>query len=231
MPSGLGGATPEPEFSLEQVAPTYEFSGVAAELPTRDFSAPIEIAEPAWKYETMLPPAAESAGPTGLQPQLEDEPPVSPPDFPAEAYPEPPSVASAVTVTSLDSFSLDDATAGQVRFASEPFEVAPPEVVQPAPPEDEYATETDAPEPVLEAASTEESTVEALAEPAPPEPHAEPAEHSPAFDWSLIYSVVHKVVARMSPPLLPVEVVEEMARRLADEIAAEISSGSFPPQK
>jgi hypothetical protein len=152
------------------------------------------------------------------------------PEFPVESYPEPASIGPAVAVTNLDDFSLDDATAGQVQFTSQPLEVAPLEVVQPAPPQAEQGTEAAPPEPAPEAASTEGSHAEAPAEPALPEAPTESAAPPPAFDWGLISSVIHKVVARMSPPLLPVKIVEDMARQLTDEITAEITSGSLPPK-
>jgi CheY-like chemotaxis protein len=221
----LEAATPEPVFIEEQTAPASEPMSSPAEVRTMIFRAPLEIAEPVWKDETVpAPPAPESAGPTALEPQV--EPSVASPETSVEQPPAPPHFAPSVTATSLDSFSLDDATAGQVHFASEASEVAPVEVAHSAPAEEAAATEIAPPEPAPEAASPEIAPPEAPPEAAPPEPPAEGAAPPPPFDWGLIYTVVHKVVVKMSPPALPMEAMEEMARRLADEIAMEISSES-----
>ncbi|MGA3323658.1 MAG: response regulator [Terriglobia bacterium] len=240
---GLEAATPEPVFIEEQPAQSAEPPSDAAEVRTMIFRAPLQIAEPVWKDETVpappapepagptglepqlvaeapaalpeTPAAPEPAGPTGLEPQLDAEAPITPPETPAEQPAEHAHFAPSVTATSLDSFSLDDATAGQVHFASEAVEAASVEVAPSAPVEEAPATEMAPPEPAPEAT--------------PPEPPAEYAPPPPAYDWNLIYAVVHKVVVKMSPPALPMEAVEEMARRLADEIAMEISSELSPP--
>ena len=242
---GLEAATAEPVFIEEQPAQASAPPSSGAEIRTMIFRAPLEIAEPVLKDETVpAPPAPEPAGPTALEAQVEVEAPVASSEIPVEQPPEQPQIPPSVTALSLDSFSLDDATAGQVHFASEVAEVAPVEVAYSAPAEEAPATEIAPSEPAPEAAFAEiappEPTPEAaFAEVAPPEPAPEaappelPAEVAaprPALDWGLIYSVVHKVVVRMSPPALPMEAVEEMARRLADEIASELGAESSPPQ-
>ena len=233
----------EPVFIEEQPAQAPEPPSSPAEFRTMIFRAPLEIAEPVWKDETVpAPPAPEPVGPPSLEPQLEAEAPVASPEISVEQPPEHPHFAPAVTATSLDSFSLDDAAAGQVHFASELEMVAPVEVAHAAPAEEAPATEIAPPEPAPEAVFMEIAPPEpapeavfteiASPEPAPealPEPPAEVTAPPPAFDWDLLYSVVHKVVVRMSPPPLPMEAVEEIARRLADEIATEISSASSQP--
>jgi CheY-like chemotaxis protein len=225
---GLEAATPEPVFIEEQ--PTSEPMSSPAEVRTMIFRAPLEIAEPVWKDETVpAPPAPEAAGATALEPQLEAEAPAASPETPVEQPPPPPHFGPSVTATSLDSFSLDDATAGQVHFASEAAEVAPVEVAHAAPAPEAPATEIAPPEPAPEAASTETVLPEAPPEAAPSEPPAEGGAPPPPLDWGLIYTVVHKVVVKMSPPALPMEAMEEMARRLADEIATEITAESSPP--
>jgi len=245
-PSFLPGpeaATPEPVFIEEQFAPTAAPPSHADEISTVIFRTPLEIAEPVWKDETIpAPPAPEPAGPTALEPQLEAQAPVAPPEIGVQQPPEHPSLPTALTATSLDSFSLDDATAGQVHFASHAVDATPAEVAPCAPVEEIPATESAppapeavpaeiaAPEPAPEAVSPENAPPEPAPEAAPPEPPAEVAAPPAYYDWGLIYSVVHKVVVRMAPPALPMEAVEELARRIAEEIATEISSESSPPQ-
>ena len=239
----LEATAPEPVFIEEQPAPAAEPPSRPEEARTMIFRAPVQIAEPVWKDETVpAPPAPEPAAPPAPEPQIEAEAPVASPEIPVEQPPQPSRFAPSVTATSLDSFSLDDATAGQVHFASHAVEAAPVELA-PAPAEEAHATEIAPPEPApeavftemaahepaAEAVSTEATAPEAPPEAAPPEPPAEVAPPAPAYDWGLIYTVVHKVVLRMSPPALPMEAVEEMARRLADEIATEISAESSPP--
>src|SRR5208282_4560995 len=201
---GLEAATPEPVFIEEQPAQSAEPPNDAAEVRTMIFRAPLQIAEPVWKDETVpAPPAPEPAGPTGLEPQLDAEAPIAPPETPAEQPAEHAHFAPSVTATSLDSFSLDDATAGQVHFASEAVEAAPVEVAPSAPVEEAPATEMAPPEPAGEAVSMEVASPEPAPDATPPEPPAEYAPPPPAYDWNLIYTVVHKVVVKMSPPALP----------------------------
>jgi CheY-like chemotaxis protein len=227
---GLEAATPEPVFIEGQPAAAAEPSSRPEEARTMIFRSPLQIAEPVWKDETVpAPPAPEPAAPIAPEPQLEAEAPVAPPETPVEQPREIPHLAPSVAATSLDSFSLDDATAGQVHFASEAVEVAPAEVAHSAPAEEAPPTEIAPPEPAPEAVSAEIAAPEALPGAAPPEGPAEVAAPPPAYDWGLIYTVVHKVVVRMSPPALPMEAMEEMARRLADEIATELSSESSQP--
>jgi len=178
----------------------------------------------------------------GLEPQYEAEAPVASPEIPVEQ----PSASTqnpfAVTATSLDGFSLDDAATGHVHFASERTEVAHGEADPSAPAEEIPAAQIPS-EPVPQVVYSEpapEAAPEVVsAHAVPPEavPQAAPAESAarvaaaplPALDWdSFYYSIIRKVVVRMSPPVLPAEVVEGIARRLADEIAAEISSQSPP---
>jgi ribonuclease E len=257
----LEAAAPEPIFIEELPALTFQPADSATEPTTMIFRAPLEIAEPVWKDETVPSPTApEPVGSVAPEPQLEHADSLASSGIPEEQSPVPAPISVPVTATSLDSFSLEDATAGQVHFASgaaefapvqvapmetapveaapvevapveaAPTEVAAVEAAQSAPAEEVPATEIAPPGPAPEAAITETALPEAPLEAAPPETRAEVAAFPPALDWGLVYSVVHKVVVRMSPPPVPREVVEEMARRLADEIAAEMSSESSQPQ-
>jgi CheY-like chemotaxis protein len=235
----------EPVFVEEQAAPAAEAPRAVEEVRTMIFRAPLQIAEPVWRDETVpSPPTPEPVASTAVEPQLEPEAPAAPLEGSVEEPPEPRHLAPPVAATSLDSFSLDDATAGQVRFASQAVEVESEEAAHAAHAEespaadtvplesstDAASTETAPQEPAPEVVSTETAPPEAAPEAAQPEPPAEGTAPAPAYDWGLIYTVVHKVVVRMSPPALPMEAVEEMARRLADEIATEISTESPPPQ-
>ena len=145
-----------------------------AEEPTSErtmiFRAPVEISEPVLSDEV-------GAG------EVTEEP------APAEAEEE----AAPVDATSLDSYSLTDATSGHVRFA-------PGEETGPA------AEEEAAPAEAEEAAA--------------PEPEAAPPP-APSLDPDQIYSIVHKVVVKMSPPAFPAQAVEDMARKFTDEILSE----------
>ncbi|MFZ0964320.1 MAG: response regulator [Terriglobia bacterium] len=253
---GLEAGTPEPVFIEDQSAPTPAPPTYADRVSTVIFRAPLEIAEPVWKDETLpAPPAPEPIGATAVEPRLETAAPVAPPETPVEQPLEHSPISPSLAATSLDSFSLYDATAGQVHFASPPADVAPVEVAHSAPVEEAPATEVTlpvpapeaemtppapapeavpteiaAPEPAPEAVPTEVAAQEPTPEAAPPEPSAEVAAPPPAFDWGLVYTVVHKVVMRMAPAALSMEAVEELARRIAEEIAAEITSESSPPQ-
>ena len=192
---------PEPVFIEEKTLPLLKPPSFPAEPTTMIFRAPAEIAEPVWRDETVPPPpepeptsAAAPESPSEPEtPVATAEPPV---EQPAPSHLETPAVAA----TSLDSFSLDDAAAGQVRLT----------------PHESEAGQTAAAEP-----STETAPAETPAEiPAPP----------PALDWAMIHSIVQQVVVRMSPPALPAEVLEGMARKIADEIASELGVASSQTQ-
>jgi CheY-like chemotaxis protein len=163
---------------------------------TMIFRAPVEIAEPILADELEVPmPVAEAAPQT--------------PEAEAEVAP--------AAATTLDSFSLTEATAGHVRFAGPEMEVAPTF----APPAEEPAAPpAEAPEPVLEAPAPPEEA------PAPIEAAAPPPVAPRIPDAETIYAIVHKVVVKMSPPALPSTVIESIARKVADEVTAELNSES-----
>jgi hypothetical protein len=181
--------TAEPVFIEEKTVPLLKPPSLSVEPVTMIFRAPVEIAEPVWRDETVPPPP-------------EPETPVATAETPVEQPAPPHQETPVVAATSLDSFSLNDAAAGQVRFTPHESEATP--------------AQTTAAEPSSEAAHAE--TPAEI--PAPP----------PALDWAMIHSIVQKVVVRMSPPALPAEVLEGMARKLADEIASELSAESSQPQ-
>jgi len=117
---GMEAATPEPVFIEEPSAQTVEPPHATSEFRTVIFSAPLEIAEPVWKDETVPPPPEpESAASNAGESQPGVETPVASPESPLDQLPEPPNITPSMSATSLESFSLDEATAGQVHFGSE----------------------------------------------------------------------------------------------------------------
>ncbi len=104
-------------------------------MGTAIFRTPIEIADPVWKEESLhVASEPESAGAVALEPQfITEEHEVSIEGFHNHPHPHehsdedghelPHEHSHATNATNLGSFSLDDATAGQVRFASEVPEV------------------------------------------------------------------------------------------------------------
>jgi CheY-like chemotaxis protein len=220
-------AAPEPVFIEEQVAPPAEPPSSPAAISTMIFRTPIELAEPVWRDETApAAPPPEPAAATALEPQLAPEPesPAASSEITAEFPAEPEPTTPQMAATSLDSFSLDDATAGQVRFVSQESEASFMEEAHTEAAPTDVAPPMEAPaEPPAETAA-EVAPVEAQTPTEAPAP-------APQFDLNLVFEIVHRVVVRMSPPALPKEVTEEMARRLADEIAAELSQLSAPPQQ
>lgn len=195
--------TAEPVFIEEKTVPLLKPPSLSVEPVTMIFRAPVEIAEPVWRDETV-PPPPEPEPTSAAAPESPSEPetPVATAETPVEQPTPPDQETPAVAATSLDSFSLDDAAAGQVRFTPHEPEATP--------------AQTTAAEPSPEAAPAE--TPAEI--PAPP----------PALDWAMIHSIVQKVVVRMAPPALPAEVLEGMARKIADEIASELSAESSQPQ-
>ncbi len=140
---------------------------------TMIFRAPVEISEPVLSDEITGGEVSEEAAPPPAEPEPEDAP---------------------VDATSLDNFSLTEATSGQVRFAP-----------------------TEEPEPVAE-----EEAAAPPPEPAAPPPAAETvALPGPPLNADQVYSIVHKVVIKMSPPAFPAQAIEDMARNFTDEILSE----------
>lgn len=192
---------------VEDVIPLPAEAAAPAAEEAMVFYAPAEIAEPVLSDEVAPAALAEEMPPVPtpeeVAPPLAPEavwPPAAPEEaLPPVAIPPPAPEAGPVAATSLESFSLTEATTGHVRFVQEEIaEAAPPPEVPPP-----------APEAPPEAAALPEVS-------APP-----PA---PPLDPDLVYAIVHKVVVRMSPPALAAETVEEMARKLAAEVMAELGS-------
>ena len=185
----------EPVLEEEESATAFPPPEEAPAERTMMFRAPLQIAEP------MLSDELTSAGVT------EAEPEAAPPSE-AET---PPAEVTLAGAASLESYSLADAGAGQVRFAEPEAEAAgaapPPEAVEPPSAE---APAEEAPAAEAEAAAPEEAVV--------------PAEAAvQVVDTDLVYWIVHSVVVRMAPPALPTPMVEEMIRNLTDEIIAELT--------
>lgn len=135
------------------------------------------------------------------QPILADD--LAPTPAPSSEPEEEPS--GPVSATTLESYSLADATSGQVRFAGA-------ETVFPG-------TEKmpEAEEPPREAPADE------AAPPAEAEAATAPVQ---ALDVELINWIVHSVVIRMAPPALSAETLNEIVKQLSDEI---ITALTQPP--
>ncbi len=232
---------------------------------TMIFRTPLDLIEPVWKDEAVpAPPAPEPTGDTTLPPQREAEAPVAAQETPLEPPPEPSPVAAqetplepppeplpmvaSVTATSLDSFSLDDAAAGQVHFASEMIVGTPVDIAPLAPtvavPITEYAGLESTPEAVYgEIAHPEAAPEGAPAEMAPPETaraevesHLAPPEAAPEAahaqvvpfetapgrgyrEVALAEIVLGRIDAHVAPP-----------QTAPEETAAAIAPPTVPPQ-
>ena len=248
--AGLEAATPEPVFIEEQYAPAPEPAVAAAEFRTMVFRAPLEIAEPVWKDETVpAPPPPEPTGPTSVQPQLEAEAAVASPEIPVEQPHEHPHTTPAVAATSLDSFSLDDAAAGQVHFTSEAADIAHEKVahsepVVEAPVVEAPAAEIAPPEPAPEVAYSEAAPPEtppevAYSEAAPPETppevaysEAAPPEPAPEVAYSEAAppeTPPEVAYSEAAPPETPPEVA--YSETAPPEVPAEVAySEAAPPE-
>jgi CheY-like chemotaxis protein len=126
---------------IEEVAP-FAPPPPPEEESTMVFRSPGELAEPVLSEELAAAPAEAPAAP------------VAEPEVPeAEAAPEaPPPEAAPVAATTLEGFSLTEATAGQVRFAIAEVEPAP---------EAEAVAEAPAPAPEVAVAPAPVATVDA----------------------------------------------------------------------
>jgi hypothetical protein len=238
---GLETAAPEPVLIEEQPALSPEPPHEPYEADTMIFR-PVEMPEPVWKDETVPAlPAPETTGPTAWQSPLEAEAPAASPEAPVEQPLELPPTAPSVTATRLDSFSLDDAAAGQVHFASG-LEGAREEGAYSALAEEvpvpEFAHHESAPETVLSEIGPPETAGEAaLAEVVPPEvvPEAVGAQVAPAAATTEVAypevappeAVAEAAFAEVAPP----EVVPEAvgAQVAPAEVATDVAYPEVVP--
>jgi CheY-like chemotaxis protein len=203
FPPPAAEMAPVPTEEETPAAPPPEMPPIPAE--------PVLIEEPAAPQAVPPePPPAPPAERTMMfrmpaniaEPVLSDELAPAPPPVAAEAEMPP------IAATTLESFSLDQATAGRVQFAAAEAEaVAAPEAALVEPEAAAVAAEVSAAAPL--------PGVEAAAAP---------------LDAAAIFSIVRKVVMKMSPPALPTEMIEEMVRKLSDEVIAELNAESSPNQ-
>jgi CheY-like chemotaxis protein len=215
----------EPMLVEEEPAPplTPEPSGEA----TMRFGSPADIAQPIFSDELEGPaPVAEAEppvvveSPTPVEAVPEPEPPPVAETTPVEA-PAPeasaeitPAEGTPVAPSTLESYTLNEAAAGHVRFAPSETEAAHEPEPAPAEPTPEVAAAPEPPAPEPELA------------PSPPQAAAPPPAPVAAIDPAQVFTIVHKVVVKMSPPALSPQMIEDIARKFADEIVAELSAES-----
>ena len=158
--------TPAEEPMLVEEAATEEPEPERPAERTMMFRMPVQLAQPILADDLAPAPAAETTPP----PATEEEP------------------ASPVSATTLESYSLTDATSGHVRFAEPETVISTTDKLRPA----------------------EEPGQELPAEAA-----AAPVQ---ALDVELINWIVQSVVMRMAPPALRTETLDEIVKQLSDEI-------------
>ena len=158
---------PAEEPMLVEEAATEEPEAERPAERTMMFRMPVQLAQPILADDLAPAPAAEeSTPPTGT----EEEP------------------APPVSATTLESYSLTDATSGHVRFAEPETVISTTDKLRPA----------------------EEPAQEMAAEAA-----AAPVQ---GLDIELINWIVQSVVIRMAPPALRTETLDEIVKQLSDEI-------------
>ena len=174
-----------PPAALEEPAPP-----PPAETPTEE---PVLVEEAATEEPELERPAERTMMfrmPVQLaQPILADD--LAPAPAPADTTPPPATEeepAPPVSATTLESYSLTDATSGHVRFAEPETVISTTDKLRPA----------------------EEPAQEMAAEAA-----AAPVQ---ALDVELINWIVQSVVIRMAPPALRTETLDEIVKQLSDEI-------------
>ena len=166
---GLEASAPEPVFIEEHPEQAAETPEPSFEARTMIFRAPLAIADPVWNDETTATATEhDHAGEVALEPQFELEESAPSAETPHEHPHEHPHTPPAVSATSLDSFSLDDAAAGQVRFASElpevVYAVPTEEAVPPASSPEVVYTDAAPAEPAAEVVYTETAVPETAPE-------------------------------------------------------------------
>jgi CheY-like chemotaxis protein len=184
------------------------------------FRSPADIAQPIFSDELESPaPVTEAAEAPAAEAAPEPEPPAVAEVAPVEAQAEEttaeitPAEGTAVAPKTLESYTLNDAATGQVRFASSEVEAA--HEAEPAALAPEVATTPF--EPVAPAPE---------AAPPSPQPTTPPPEPAGKVDAEQVFLIVHKVVVKMSPPALSPQMIEDIARKFADEIVAELHTES-----
>ncbi len=162
----------EPVLVEEEVAP-FAPPPAPEEEATMVFRAPGEIAEPVLSDElTPAPTVAEA---------------------PAEAVPEaPPPEVSPVAVTTLESFSLSEASAGQVRFAAPEVEAVP---------EAEAVAAAPAPAPEVAAAPAPVAAIDAN------------------LIYAIVHRVVLKMAPAALPPQVIEDMVRQLAEEILAELS------------
>jgi CheY-like chemotaxis protein len=237
-------AASEPVFIEERTVPIHLPPLPKPESTTMIFRAPVEIAEPVWRDEPASPPSApEPEGVATLEAPLESETPTAPIELPVEQPAEPSQGTPAVAAMSLDSFSLDDAAAGQVHFALDDWteflpasaaapatEVAPEEA--PAEVQAEIPTETPSEAPAevqaeISTATPSEAPAEVQAEIPTETPSEAPAEVQAEIPTETLSEAPAEVQPEISTETLgeaPAEVQAEISTATLGEAPAEVQA-------
>jgi CheY-like chemotaxis protein len=215
---GMEAVTSEPVFIQDTSGQTDEPPHPTPEFHTEILRTPLEIAEPVWKDETFFPspePASSAATREESRPEVE-----APMVSPEETQPlEPLAAILSINTTSLDSFSLGDATAGQVHFAeaaADPIAEAPP---SPAASEEITPAAVPAEYPFVEAASGE-------AQPSEGALSVAPAEYAPVEAAS--GEVAGDEVASAVAPTGLADAEPAPAGESSGEVTSEVAPAEYP---
>ncbi len=179
---------PEPMLVEESGAAAAEEEEEEPAARTMMFRMPVQIAEPILA-DDMAPPA----------PVQEAPPPPAP---------EPLASETEIAASTLESYSLTDAAAGQVS-------IAPP-------------TPEEAPSPAVEESADVSPPAAGVETEAAPPPAQEAAAGAAVLDTELVHWIVHNVVVRMAPPALSTSHVEELIRQITDEMINDLTQP--PPE-
>jgi len=234
---GMEAITSEPVFIEDTSAQTGEPLHAIPEFHTEIFRTPLDIADPVWKDEAVSSSPEPAPSPAnGGDARLEVEAPVASPE-----ETEPLAAVHSINTTSLDSFSLGDATAGQVHFgeaAADPLAKAPAAAVAP---ENVASPAVPAEYPFLDAVSGEAQPSEAALPVAPADEalvEAAPGEVAGGEAASAVAPT--EVAGAESAPAgeAPGEVTSEVApaeypfveAASEEKAGGEVASGAAPPE-
>ncbi|MGO8815497.1 MAG: response regulator [Terriglobia bacterium] len=239
---GMEAVTSEPVFIQDTSGQTGEPPHPTPEFHTEIFRTPLEIAEPSWKDETFSPslePASSASTREESRPEVA-APIVSPEETKHQPL-EPLAAILSISSTSLDSFSLGDATAGQVHFAEAAADPIAEALHSPVASEEITPAAVPAEYPFVEAASGEAQPSEAALPVAPAEEAPVEAAAGEAAGDDVASAVAPTELAGAEPAPIGEasgEVTSEVApaeypfvQAASEEKAGdEVASGAAPPE-